>query len=99
MRVACSFLVFLSLANAVFAQSNAARYGNVPLSFEMNQGQFDQDVLFISRGPGYVLRFRSGEMQLEFRSQGRVDSMSTSLVGAPSISAKVSSFAERTGKL
>jgi hypothetical protein len=30
-------------------------YGNVPFSFEANQGQTDRQVQFLSRGPGYTL--------------------------------------------
>src|SRR3989442_2476996 len=33
----------------------AARYGTLPLSFELNQGQVDQQVKFLSHGPGYDL--------------------------------------------
>src|SRR5207253_2104760 len=31
------------------------RYGTVPLSFELNQGQADSSIRFLSRGPGYSL--------------------------------------------
>src|SRR5579863_2091963 len=30
-------------------------YGNLPLSFEANQGQTDSEVRFLSRGKGYTL--------------------------------------------
>ena len=30
-------------------------FGKLPLSFEMNQGQVDEEVKFLSRGPGYSL--------------------------------------------
>jgi photosystem II stability/assembly factor-like uncharacterized protein len=33
----------------------ARRYGELPLSFEANEGQSDQRVKFLSRGPGYKL--------------------------------------------
>jgi len=33
----------------------AVDYGKVPLSFEMNRGQTDAQVKFVSRGPGYSL--------------------------------------------
>src|SRR2546425_877455 len=29
------------------------RYGNLPLSFEINEGQVDRRTKFLSRGPGY----------------------------------------------
>ncbi|MCP3999888.1 MAG: hypothetical protein GY727_03160, partial [Gammaproteobacteria bacterium] len=32
-----------------------ARYGTLPLSFEVNEGQADPNVKFLSRGPGYKL--------------------------------------------
>jgi hypothetical protein len=31
------------------------RYGNLPLSFEINEGQVDRRTKFLSRGPGYEL--------------------------------------------
>src|SRR5713226_8327305 len=40
-------------AAAKVAASDA--YGKLPLSFEPNQGQTDQQVKFLSRGPGYAL--------------------------------------------
>src|SRR6476659_6961618 len=33
----------------------AERFGELPLSFEINQGQTDQAVKFLSHGPGYDL--------------------------------------------
>jgi hypothetical protein len=32
-----------------------ATYGKLPLSFEVNQGQADEQVKFVSRGRGYAL--------------------------------------------
>ena len=36
-------------------QQNLTAYGNLPLSFEANQGQTDPQVKFLSRGSGYTL--------------------------------------------
>jgi hypothetical protein len=38
-----------------------APYGNLPLSFEANQGQTDPSVQFLVHGQGYTLFLRSGE--------------------------------------
>ncbi len=35
-------------------------YGKLPLSFEANQGQTDEDVKFLSRGKGYTMFLTSG---------------------------------------
>jgi hypothetical protein len=59
----------------------AAAYGNLPLSFEPNQGQTDARVKFLSRGPGYTfsltptegvfgLRAATEKRQGRLRSQG-----------------------------
>ena len=40
-----------SQANAEIAK----RFGKLPLSFEINQGQTDRSVKFLSHGPGYDL--------------------------------------------
>jgi hypothetical protein len=39
-------------------------YGKLPLSFEVNQGQTDARVKFLSRGPGYTLFLTSDEVVL-----------------------------------
>ena len=43
-------------------------YGNLPLSFEANQGQTDSRVKFLSRGRGYALFLTSEEAVLKLRS-------------------------------
>lgn len=51
-----------NLSNNITKPSNQhvlATYGNLPLSFEANQGQTDARVNFISRGNGYQLVFDS----------------------------------------
>jgi hypothetical protein len=45
----------------------ADRYGKLPLSFEANEGQTDQRVKFISRGPGYDLFLTAAEAVLTLR--------------------------------
>jgi hypothetical protein len=40
-------------------------YGNLPLAFEPNQGQFDSQVQFVSRGNGYGLFLTADEAVLE----------------------------------
>ena len=44
-----------------------AAYGQLPLSFETNVGQFDPQVDFISRGSGYTLLLTSREAVLSLR--------------------------------
>lgn len=39
-------------------------YGELPLSFEANQGQTEPDVKFVSRGQGYALFLKSNEAEL-----------------------------------
>ncbi|HEY2399937.1 MAG TPA: Ig-like domain repeat protein [Steroidobacteraceae bacterium] len=45
----------------------AANYGQVPLSFEPNQGQSDVNVQFLSRGSGYSLYLTPGEAVLSLQ--------------------------------
>src|ERR1700722_6621624 len=42
-------------------------YGQLPLSFEANQGQGAADVKYLSRGDGYLLSLRGQEADLTFR--------------------------------
>jgi hypothetical protein len=44
-------------------------YGKLPLSFEINQGQTDSQVKFLSRGPGYTLFLTGSEAVLSLESQ------------------------------
>jgi hypothetical protein len=46
-----------------------ARYGAIPLSFELNQGQTDSEVRFVSHGTGYVLFLTKREAVIEFQQQ------------------------------
>jgi photosystem II stability/assembly factor-like uncharacterized protein len=45
----------LSVPESSVAEGITARYGELPLRFEPNEGQSDQRVKFLSRGPGYDL--------------------------------------------
>ncbi len=53
-------------AAAKVAASDA--YGKLPLSFEPNQGQTDQQVKFLSRGPGYALFLTPAEAVFTLRT-------------------------------
>jgi hypothetical protein len=45
----------------------AHRFGELPLSFEINKGQTDESVKFLSHGPGYELFLRANEAVLSLR--------------------------------
>ena len=45
----------------------AKRFGKLPLSFEINQGQTDQSVKFLSHGPGYDLFLTATDAVLTLR--------------------------------
>ena len=66
-----------------------ANYGQLPLSFEANQGQADPSVQFLSHGEGYTLFLRSGEAVLALRSPApaATPSQETSLVSLKLIGA------------
>ena len=56
-------------------------YGQVPLSFESNQGQTDKSVDFLARGPGYALFLKPTESVFALRNskcEQRTDDLSTS---------------------
>jgi hypothetical protein len=48
----------------------AASYGELPLSFEVNQGQAKSAVRYLARGPGYALFLTPTESILSLRSGG-----------------------------
>ena len=49
-------------------------YGKLPLSFEANQGQTDENVKFLSRGPGYSLFLTNSEAVLALRKTAPISS-------------------------
>jgi hypothetical protein len=59
-------------ANSVTAGNEKMKlsraYGNLPLSFEPNKGQADDEVKFVSRGKGYTLYLEASEAVLALRS-------------------------------
>jgi hypothetical protein len=60
----------------------AANYGKLPLSFEMNRGQSDSRVKFISRGAGYSLFLTGSAAVLNLSKPGlRQPDVSTQAVG------------------
>lgn len=82
------------------SQHATARYNQIPLSFEPNQGQTDPSVQFVSRGRGYSLFLAPGEAYLNLERQpaapdadpsidktsgaGPVDTLTLRLLGANS---------------
>jgi hypothetical protein len=68
-------------------------YGNLPLSFEANQGQTDEQVKFLSRGRGYSLFLTSTEAVLSLISpqnapsaQGDISTSSSAALASSAVS-------------
>src|SRR5207302_10860546 len=67
---------------SVFAPRRIQQYGNLPLSFEPNRHQFNQEFDFLGRGPNYSLLLkpdaallkmsgaREGDNSVQFRFRG-----------------------------
>jgi uncharacterized repeat protein (TIGR01451 family) len=91
--------------SATAAESRAGEaYGNLPLSFEANQGQADAAVKFLSRGQDYTLFLTSSEAELALRRPGSADKTQSDnavvrmqLVGA-NAAAQVSGLDQLPGK-
>jgi len=60
----------------------AKSYGKVPLQFEINQGQTDDQVKFLSRGSGYGLFLTPTEMVLSLSKDDQSIAIRMGLVGA-----------------
>ena len=60
----------------------ADAYGQLPLSFEANQGQIDTQVNFLSRGSGYRLFLTPGEAVLSLAAGEANDVVRMRIVGA-----------------
>lgn len=60
----------------------ASAYGRIPLGFEVNRGQADPSVQFLSHGEGYTLFLRPGEALLALRAPAP-NSSSQSIAAGP----------------
>src|SRR5712675_1074542 len=86
--LAFSFLAGFALpATAVTDPRVIERYGKLPLQFEANRGQTQEDVRFLSRGPGYNLYLTAGEAVLvlakpDAKAQEKSVALRMNLVGA-----------------
>src|SRR5690349_11806953 len=75
------------VARSAVSSSTAARvraaYGNLPMRFERNQGQFDSRVRFVARGAGYNLWLTASEAVLSLqRDKARAALIRMKLVNA-----------------
>jgi hypothetical protein len=82
-----TLLLLLSSANRQLAQSQstsiAANYGNLPMSFEPNKGQFDRRFFFGARGFNYSLLLNSTTVTTKFRtSASNSETLEMTLLGA-----------------
>ncbi len=84
-RMCLSSLPFIAPPTPADVASKArasAAYGQLPLSFEANQGQTDQQVDFLSRGSGYTLFLTPGEAVLSLAAGEANDVVRMRIVGA-----------------
>ena len=57
-------------------------FGKLPMRFELNKGQSDEKVKFLSRGSGYTLFLTSNEAVLSLKKpEGKTDTSATSRLG------------------
>jgi hypothetical protein len=67
--------VGLSQTDQAIRRKTVEGYGNLPLSFEANQGQTDAEVRFLSRGSGYTLFLIGDEAVFSMRASKAVPSV------------------------
>jgi len=88
MRTTYRSIVYLLFSLASLAAPRPANFINAPLAFEPNLGQADPAVQLVSRGDGYALYFKAGEVVL--------NNLRMTLVGANADS-RPAGLARRTG--
>lgn len=87
-----------NLASALASADPQALLNRLPLSFEENRGQADQDVRFLTRQPGYAVYLTETETRFELRqTANQRQSVSMKFVGA-STEATISGQLPLTGK-
>jgi hypothetical protein len=79
------------LAQVPSAASINANYAKLPLTFEVNRGQIDPHVRFVSRGPGYTAFLTGDGMVLSLRAKRVATSPATAL-DVPASSTKKSAL-------
>ncbi len=87
----------LAQPDAAMEAHASAAYGQLPLSFEANQGQTDRQVNFLSRGSGYTLFLTPNEAVLSLKQASSEDVLLMQLVGA-NPTAHVAGLDEQSGK-
>jgi hypothetical protein len=68
-------------AAAAHASTPAASYGQLPLTFERNEGQADPAIRFLSRGSGYSLFLTSTDAELRLKSGDESAAVRWQMVG------------------
>ena len=96
-RAASSSKVSSGSENAS-AQEAAARYGDLPLSFEANQGQTDAQVRFLSRGSGYSFFLTQAGAVLSFSKDAHSDSVLRMQLAGASPNPRIQGLDELPGK-
>jgi len=66
-------IAYPAQADASAKAKMAENFGRLPLSFEVNEGQVDQSVKFLARGPGYDLFLTAAEAVLSVRKPRTFD--------------------------
>lgn len=67
----------LAIASAASRAKVLTTYGKLPLRFEVNQGQTNEQVKFVSRGRGYSLFLTEDQAVLRLRSLSALNALST----------------------
>jgi hypothetical protein len=70
----------LSRSAPLSKSAATAAYGKLPLSFEVNEGQTDRQVKFLSRGAGYGLFLTSTEAVLSLKAESGRPAQKNSLL-------------------
>jgi hypothetical protein len=79
-------------------QAAAERYGDLPLSFEANQGQTDSQVRFLSRGSGYSFFLTQAGAVLSFSRDAHSDAVLRMQLAGASPNAPVQGLGQLPGK-
>jgi len=110
MYVACILVIPVGLAEVFAASPRVANhqldpaiqakvqaaYGRLPLAFEVNQGQVDKKVKFLSRGSGYSLFLTLTEAILQFRDADRGLRKKTSVASVATKSSKSKTWIQKS---
>lgn len=98
-RTAVCLVILCAMSRGQPRRQLAEAYGNLALSFEINAGQAEDDVLFLARSGPYAIELTADGMVVKHHGRSRSTSVKMALKGSRNFDALPSAEDELPGKI